>query len=307
MRILAISDISWNSVYLRELTRKIERIHPDLVLLAGDLVNDMIGFRDGNIFSADKYWDDVYELFNFLNERKLQTFYIRGNWDVSQKSNKTLKLAAKKLPYVKDISETVEEFRGLTILGLSYAFTNSLEGIRFFSEKFQRPLDLVLAHAEYKRRIWLCHLNTKLIITGHFDNQLCRIQDKVFISLDNFPSQYVVIDYKSRKFEIRYVNKTIGFNVLRRASFDHGNLVWKAKPLQSLRPYSDQYANQVETLMEAKTRLDLDRTQRELVIDALLKRRIPKRHIEEYLRVSIRSKKTSNKQRQQANSGRYRS
>src|ERR1700690_2607058 len=112
MRILAFSDISWNSVHLRELTGKIERIHPDLVLLAGDLVNDMIGLRDGKFFSIDKYWDDVYELFNFLNERKIHTFYVRGNWDASQKSNKTLKLAAKQFTYVKDISETVEEFKG---------------------------------------------------------------------------------------------------------------------------------------------------------------------------------------------------
>jgi 3',5'-cyclic AMP phosphodiesterase CpdA len=297
MRILAFSDISWNSVHLRELTGKIERIHPDLVLLAGDLVNDMIGLRDGKFFSIDKYWDDVYELFNFLNERKIHTFYVRGNWDASQKSNKTLKLAAKQFTYVKDISETVEEFKGFTILGLSWAFTNSLEDIRSLSEKFQKPVDLVLAHAEYKRRIWLFHLNTKFIITGHFDSQLCRIQDKVFISLDSFPSQYVVIDYKSRKSKIRYINKVIGFNVSRRANFAHGKLVWKAKPLRSLRLNSDQYANQVETLMEARTRLNLDRNKRESIIDALLKRGIPKKHIEEYLRVSLHPKKTAGKQR----------
>ena len=275
-------------MYVQELTRQVDRIHPDLVLIAGDLVNDMFGIRGGKFFSADKYWDDVYNLFTFLDERKIYTFCIRGNWDYSQKFDKVLKLASKKLGYIKDISEKAVVHKGLRILGLSYAFTNDLEEVRLFTEKFQKRVDIVLAHAEYKRRIWLFHLNTKLIITGHFDSQLCRIQDKVFISLGSYPSQYAVIDYNPTEVNIRYVNKEIRANVSRRAKFIKEKLIWKSKPLQSLRAHSEKYANQIERLMAAKTELESDKTKRQTIIDKLVKYSVPKKHIEEYLKVSIR-------------------
>lgn len=290
MKIFAISDISWNRVYLQELTRQIEKIRPDLVLLAGDLVNDMLGIRDGEFFSADKYWDDVYNLLAFLNERKIQTFYVRGNWDYSKKSEKVLKLATKKLKYIEDISEKVVTHKGLRILGVSYAFTNNLEEVKLLSEKFRKQVDIVLAHAEYKRRIWLFHLSTKLIVTGHFDSQLCQIQDKVFISFGSYPSQYAIIDYTPTKLAIRYVNKEISANVLQKASFSKGKLIWRAKPIRSSRAYSWKYANQVERLIEAKIKLESDKTKRKILIDELVKYRIPKRHIEEYLKISLRSK-----------------
>lgn len=291
MRILAISDISWNFTSLHKLTGQIEKIQPDLVLLAGDLVNDMIGFSDGRVFSTQKYWDNVYSLLDFLNERKIQTFCIRGNWDNSQKYDRIIKLASKKLSHVKEISEKIVEFEGLRILGLSHTFTNSLENTRRLSENFQERIDLVLAHAEYKRRIWLFHLNAKLIITGHFDSQLCRVHDKVFISLGHYPAQYVIIDYKPEQLDIRYVNKEIHANVLRKARFASDRLTWKAKPLRSLRPNSQNYADQIQRLISAKIELDADKTKRQTIIETLVKHGVPKRHIEEYLRVSIRSKK----------------
>ncbi len=204
MRILTISDISWNFTFFPKITSQIDEIHPDLVLLAGDLVNDMFGLVDSKVVSKDEYWNDVYGLFHFLNERKIQTFFIRGNWDNSSDYDEVVSLAEKKLPYVKEISDKMVEYKGCRILGLSHDFTNSLEDIRTLSEKFQRQLDIVLAHTEHKRRIWLFHLNTKIIITGHFDRQLCQIQNKVFISLESFPGQYVVIDYQPTKYNIQY-------------------------------------------------------------------------------------------------------
>jgi len=290
MKIFAISDISWNLVYLQELTRQIDKIRPDLVLLAGDLVNDMFGMREGKFFSAEQYWDDVYKLFTFLNERKIQVFCVRGNWDNSKQFDKVLKRATKNLKYIEDISERVVTHKDLRILGLSHAFTNDLEEVRLLSKKFRKQVDIVLAHAEYKRRIWLFHLNTKLIITGHFDSQLCQIQDKVFVSFGSFPSQYAIIDYDSTELKIRYINKEISANVLRRAKFSDGELIWRAKPIRSLRLHSEKYANQVERLMEAKTKLESDNTKRKTMIDELVKYGVPKRHIEEYLRINIRSK-----------------
>lgn len=290
MKIFAISDISWNSVYFHELTRQIDKIRPDLVLLAGDLVNDMFGIRGGEFFSAYKYWDDVYNLFTFLNERKIQTFFVRGNWDYSKQFDKVLKRAAKNLKYIEDISEKVVTHKGLRILGLSHAFTNDLEEVRLLSKKFQKQVDIVLAHAEYKRRIWLFHLNAKLIITGHFDSQLCQIQDKVFISFGGYPSQYAIIDYTPTELAIRYVNKEIRVSVLRRARFSKEKLIWRAKPIQSLRVHSEKYADQIERLMAARIKLESDKTKRKTIIDELVKYGVPKRHIEEYLRVSVRSK-----------------
>lgn len=271
MRILTISDILWRLTSLVELKNLIEKVKPSLVLLAGDLVNDQNNF--------DIYWKNVYKLLEFLNKCEIQTFFIRGNWDESPYYEGLLKLVIKKLPFIKEISEKVEEFHGLKILGLSHSFTNNLKAIRDLSNKPQEPLDLVLAHSEYKRRIWLFHLNAKLIITGHFDKQLCQIRDKVFISLENFPSQYAVIDYQPTKYKISYFDGDMHKTVIRKAEFSNGKLAWKDKPFRNRR----QYANRIENLMAAKTQLMPRNTKSEEIINKLLKCGISKRHIEEYV------------------------
>lgn len=223
------------------------------------------------------YWKNVHELLETINERKIETFFIRANWDNSPNYDQLLKLI-KKLSYIKEISEKVEEFRGLKILGLPYSFTNDIKAIRYLSKEFQEPLDLVLAHAEYKRRVWLFHLNAKLVITGHFDRQLCQIQDKLFISLENFPGQYVVIDYKSSRYKIRYFDG-VGDTVLRKAKFSSGKLIWEAKPFKNRR----QYANKIERLMAAKERIIIGNTKSQEITNRLIKDGIPKRQIEEYI------------------------
>lgn len=81
MRILALSDIFWADTNLRSLTGLIEGARPDLVLLAGDLVNDIFGYEDGKIVDREYYWKHARELLCFLDEREVRTFAIRGNWD----------------------------------------------------------------------------------------------------------------------------------------------------------------------------------------------------------------------------------
>jgi len=43
MRIVAISDISWKNTTLLKLKKLLDKVHPDLILFAGDLVDDKFG------------------------------------------------------------------------------------------------------------------------------------------------------------------------------------------------------------------------------------------------------------------------
>ena len=222
-----------------------------------------------------------------MDKQEIQTFCIRGNWDYSKKADRIIRKAEKNLAHFKDISDSVTEFRGLRILGLSYAYTDDLEAVRKLSAEFKQRVDLVLAHAAFSRRIHLFSLDTKLVVTGHFDSQLCRIQNKVFISLGHFPFHYAIVDYKPTRVQIRYVNDEM------ETEFTRGGLTWTAKPLRSLRLGSEKYADHVERLMKARVELEGDRTRRQAIIDSLVKKGVPKKHIEEYLRVSLQPQKKS--------------
>jgi predicted phosphodiesterase len=290
MKIFALSDIRWNAIRLEQLIERIRGLRPDVVLLAGDLVNDKFGSRDGRTFGAEEYWDEVAGLLAFLSGSRIQTFFVRGNWDYSAKADRILRNATRRLRYVKDLSEQAANYRGVRFLGVSYAFANDLGKLKSLVRSSRQPVDIVLAHAEFKRRIWLFHLDAQLVITGHFDSQLSRVQNKVFISMDRFPAQYAVIDYGAARFTVRYVNQDAGIDVRRKATFAGGRLHWRARPITSLRRDSELYAARVEQLLAAGSRLEHEPADRQDIVDSLLANGVPRKHVEDYLGISLPAK-----------------
>lgn len=280
MKILVLSDILWEHTELSDLQNLVNKNKPELVLLTGDLVDDKSGTEH-----RKKYWGKLKEFFVFLDSSKIQTFFVEGNWDYDIPKG-LVNFIDKKLKYVKNISEKVEVFRGIKLMGIPYSFTRDLRETKYLVELFKDAhLDIILAHAENKRRIWLFHLNTNLLITGHYDKQLFQIKNKVFISLQNYPFQYVVINYNPTKYSISYFDKDFSSKgVFRQAVFSNKKLIWKSNPFKGNKPE----ANTIKILMKAREEIEMDKSKKKYIISDLVKKKIPRTHIEEYLQIDMR-------------------
>ncbi|MBA4115545.1 MAG: hypothetical protein H0X71_03735 [Rubrobacter sp.] len=161
-------------------------------------------------------------------------------------------------------------------------------------------MDIVLAHAELARRIWLFKLKTKFVVTGHFDGQLCQIRDKAFLSLDGFPSGYAIINYERTVQEVIYFERSFleqrdafgcavfvqeGETRVSRAKLVDGRLTWEAESLRSSVANGKyrNYAAWVESLISAKEQVDAGARSREEAVAELSHSNIPKKHIQEYI------------------------
>gem|GEM_PF-6383989 len=187
MRFLVLSDVVWDSegVVLDRLQCLVRRHSPDAVLLAGDLVdNDKFGHRR-------VLWRRLYEFLESLGRLGIEAFAARGNWDEPRGYARACRLRG-----ASDISERLVSYRGVKLLGVSNAATKDLRYMRDIAQRYRGPIDIVLAHAQYGRRPWLFTLNTRLIITGHFDIRLASINGTGFISLWNSPGQYALVEVR---------------------------------------------------------------------------------------------------------------
>lgn len=271
MNILLISDISWERSGLKLIKDKILDIRPSLILFAGDIISDG---------SCSKiHIDELLELLEFLNKNKIHSFIIQGNHD-DDINYKKLLYSIEKLSHIKDISNKIAKFNNIKILGIPFSFTHSMRNVRKMSETFPEQVDIVLAHSEKARRIWLFDLNTKIIATGHYDEQLFHIFDKVFIAFGGFPYNYVTVDYDINEQIITYFSISGNKDRISKARLTNGRLIWSQNLIRQ-REYPD-YMSIVENLVSAKKKVINIETRRD-VIENLLKMKIPKQHIIEYV------------------------
>ena len=196
MKIFILSDINWWgwSADLNALEEFVEEEQPNLIILAGDLVNA------GGPLSG---WRSIQNFLSFVDEHRIHTFLIRGNWDETNHYARMMKKFVSSV-YVQDISDRLVIFGGISFLGVPYSTTTDLQLIRSLKSRLHDPVDFVIAHAELKRRVWLFELNPKVFISGHSDVQLCQIRKTVFISIDSFPRHYAVINYDPPTSEVVY-------------------------------------------------------------------------------------------------------
>lgn len=285
MKILVTSDIVWSLKTSRLLKEKILSIKPGLVLIAGDLCDKC----------EAKQWKRLNAFVKFLDKEKVKIFFVRGNWDECEEYDKLIEIT-KTLSYAEEISTRVVKFNGIRILGIPFSLTNDLKSVRKIGSLFPTDVDIVLAHSESRRRVWLFNLKTKFIITGHFDNQLCQIDNKVFISLSSFPNDYVVIDYKDTEQKISYFGARVEGKW--KARTQNRNLAWVTQPLDTIHRrlhqrklkwqrildnFQEFYAINMEALIAGKRQVERDPSYRQSVVNDLLEKGVPRTYIEEYI------------------------
>ncbi len=144
-------------------------------MLAGDITGDGScghGFQNALIL-----------LLTFLESKKVQTFFIKGNHDENKFFGLVMNMT-KDFQYVERISSKIIQFKEIKFLGLDFDDTESitrLNDIILHNSK----VNFILAHCSWRRRIRLLDFDTNYIITGHFNENIGYIEDKVFISIGN--------------------------------------------------------------------------------------------------------------------------
>lgn len=287
MSVLCISDISWEEPdrdTLKTIKNEIENVSPSLVLFGGDVINDG--------FNSTEHVDEFVDLLNHLEKSGITSATIEGNHDEYSNYGEVVAYI-ETLDYANEISGEVLEFDGLTILGLSYSHTHSLRTARDLSNEFPEQYDIVLAHAERSRRIWLFELDAQYIITGHFANRLCQIRDQVFVSMGTYPRDSVLLEPAIGEVVYRRRPDSPLANQERydsKAWLENGEMVWEFDehdPDIHLRRMSDDSdrPDQIERLLSAKERIAEieDTTEERVIVDDLLEAGIPKTHIREYI------------------------
>ena len=270
VKILIVSDITWGPATLRALQEAVREVQPSAVMVAGDIVDNKSG-------DLDACWRGVLGFFRYLSKSRIAATYVRGNWDRSP-GYETLSHA--KLPFIQNCTSRVIELAGLRVLGIPHQFTNNLNSARALSSAFPENVDIVLAHAENIRRVWLLLLNARVVVTGHFDEQIAEVRGKLLISTWNFPRHFVVLDWRPRQLDIEYqYPSSHPRSSTRRATFSKRGLVWKNRPFAN----SEEYGRRLDALLNARERLLSGLEERKTLEQQLLALGVPERHIREYL------------------------
>lgn len=162
---------------------------PILVLFSGDLTGDgSCGHGFQNAF---------FYLLCLLELSEIPTFFIQGDNDLKVYYSQ-IKDTLSVFSYVKEISNRIIHHGGITILGIPFQTSNNKKQLKKLIEENEETIDIVLSHCELKRRTSMFEMDTKIIITGHFDNKLASINDKLFLSFSNDSSS--IINYGTLSF-----------------------------------------------------------------------------------------------------------
>jgi len=192
MKILSFSDIDWSQY--RQLTNVVAAEDPDLVVLAGDIAGD--GFSRLSRSPNRLEW-----FLNFLENRGIKTYTVKGNWD---NENYDDLIQGGRYKFIEDISEKYATYKGVTLLGIPYAFFESLRNVRGIRQKFPKPADVVIAHPPTKRRIWIFELQPRLVLLGHDDLRVCKILNTLLISTNCSPSNFSILTLREKDISISY-------------------------------------------------------------------------------------------------------
>jgi len=277
---------------LHSLQRLVCRHRPDCVLLGGDIVDDMFcpaGLRD-------TYWRVFSEFGIFLRRHGVPALAVRGNKDDVHTYEQACQQRG-----IRDISEQLVELDGLRLLGVSHAATEDLRYMRRLALHHRDPIDIVLAHAAYKRRPWLLMLNTQMLITGHFDTRLCIINGTALLSMWSSPFQYALVQTRGRNWRMnlyasgrihvqqgdhrRPTTQKIRLQVFSAfVSRFRGRLRCSPQPqaIQAL-AYRRDYAAEIAALINARARVKRGLTSRVQEQRRLVDLGLPKSHVAELL------------------------
>jgi len=201
LKILLLTDLNWNlaakqigrddilALYetnfvptsekfrkLRHYWHIVKKEAPELVLLGGDLTGD------GSC--GHGYHTAFFYLLCLLDLHVDQTYFIKGDNDLD-KYYEQVTANLNNFSRVKEISNQRVQYRGLSILGIPYSTTRHKKQLKKLAADQSKKIDIILSHSELKRRSLLFGLPASHIITGHFDNKFCAINEQIFLSFSN--------------------------------------------------------------------------------------------------------------------------
>jgi predicted phosphodiesterase len=280
MRILALSDLNWSPTKsgtdLQELLALVHHVQPELVLLAGDLVDNDKGHNHQRCLP---YWRDLGIFLQTLARERIHCCFVRGNWDEVAEYES---LAMPESEYIHEISYKTATIGRLRLLGIPNAATTRKVMMRDLIASQTEAVDIVLTHADGVRRMRLFELPTKIIITGHFDNKLSYAMGKALIAFENYPGQFAAIDYVPDEILVSYYYGRLGAtSEPYEARLTNGRIEWTRKePIKEWMAYG----RMVELLFAAKERFaTLDAFAKRREIQILLEHGVYKAHIREYI------------------------
>ncbi|WP_336328714.1 metallophosphoesterase family protein [Halovenus sp. HT40] len=209
MNILCVSDLHLD-MQLHDLIDEIERREPSLILLAGDILSDTKG-DDGKI-------NQFASLLEYLRANEIYCCMISGNHDNELNMEDvefadclyaeleyddivneltygafTEEISGQEVIFTGDRILSPHETTGLSdevlrdsvrIAGVPFEFTHRLGKARQLGDVFDSKYDIVLAHANSRRRAWLFDIDTQFIVSGHFGTNAFELDGSMFVSID---------------------------------------------------------------------------------------------------------------------------
>ncbi len=201
MRILAFSDVvKW----WKEYKMLVDRLQPDIVALAGDLVSDGYAQFHCKRTRGDKIpkRDDFERLkklhvngfYHFLAyaSRKSKVILVRGNHDDDFEGD-YLPQKINKVPGCVEISGKIIELDGYSFLGLGYNDSRNRRKLEQMIKELTGKLDVVLMHGENIHLVSL--LKPKVIIKGGWGLGYTLINDVP--SVFTGPQGCAIVEFKN--------------------------------------------------------------------------------------------------------------
>lgn len=169
---------------------------PDLILFGGDVTGD------GSCGHGYHY--AFICLLQYLENCNINSVFIKGNHDVDEYYNKVIEVCSQ-FKFSQEISGKYVEINGIKIVGLSFEDTCDKAKVKKLLS-IKNTVDIVLAHSELARRLWLFDFDSQYIITGHYDYKFSHVNKKIFLSFFNDSPylNYGLIDINKHKEIISY-------------------------------------------------------------------------------------------------------
>lgn len=187
-KILAISDIIWNKSEI--LLNLIYNVKPDLLIMSGDIFE-----RQVPVDNIESFWDK-------LEEHNIMTLAVKGNHDYYSQYDKIF--TSRGYRFIKDISNQYFHYNGLTFLGLPYQSFTSLENVRSVGKKYSEKVDVLVAHPSTARRIFAFDVNPRIALFGHDDLRICNVLNSLLITTNRSPDNYAVLEVSKNQVKIFY-------------------------------------------------------------------------------------------------------
>jgi len=197
MRILAFSDIcSWKGY--KEL---VERIQPDVVVLAGDLTSDgFVSYKFGYPI-LDKYRETArkehvtkfYQFLRYAGHRS-KVVVVKGNHD-EEFEDAYVPGKISRISGCKEISGKTIDIEGLRLLGLGFRDTYYLKVLRSIIQEFKEKVDVVIMHGIRIRLV--SQLRPIIIIRGGYIDGKFLVHDVP--SVWNGFLTYTILELEDRR------------------------------------------------------------------------------------------------------------